>query len=86
MGLVAAMHPTVMMLWTGLGTAPEPYTGAWTEQRSRIFQSALDGHFWGTIASEPGSGRSCQDQDHCRTERRDRTFLPTGTETLRVRF
>ncbi len=54
--LVAAMHPAVLIFWTASVEAPAPHTEAWAEQRAEVFQSALDGHFWGTIASEPGSG------------------------------
>ena len=54
--LVAAMHPAVLIFWTASTEAPAPFTSAWEQQRTTVFQSALDGHFWGTIASEPGSG------------------------------
>lgn len=54
--LVASMHPTVQVFWTASPEAPAPDTKAWADQRAEVFQSALDGHFWGTIASEPGSG------------------------------
>jgi len=55
-GLVASMHPAVMIYWTAGREAPEPFAEAWEKQRSVVFRSALDGHFWGTITSEPGSG------------------------------
>ena len=56
--LVAAMHPAVIGStgWLSIPTAPEPYTSAWDEQRSWAFQTVIDGHLWGTIMSEPGSG------------------------------
>jgi alkylation response protein AidB-like acyl-CoA dehydrogenase len=54
--LVAAMHPCVQLFWTANPEAPEPYREAWAAQRAEVFASALDGHFWGTITSEPGSG------------------------------
>lgn len=54
--LVASMHPAVQIFWTVSPEAPEPHTEQWAEQRAAVFQSALDGHFWGTITSEPGSG------------------------------
>ena len=55
--LVAAMHPAVLYSaeWLITPDAPEPYTKAWARQREFVFQSALDGHWWGTITSEPGS-------------------------------
>ena len=55
--LVAAMHPGVMVV-SGFLIAPEAdpeHQAAWDTQRSWAFQTAIDGHFWGTITSEPGS-------------------------------
>lgn len=54
--LVASMHPAVMIYWTAIDAAPAPFTERWAAQRADVFASAVDGHFWGTIASEPGSG------------------------------
>jgi alkylation response protein AidB-like acyl-CoA dehydrogenase len=54
--LVASMHPAVLSFWLALGDAPEPYTAGFAAQKRWLGQTALDGHFWGTITSEPGSG------------------------------
>lgn len=54
--LVASMHPAVLSFWLTQPEAPEPYTDAWREQSRMVAQSALDGQWWGTITSEPGSG------------------------------
>jgi alkylation response protein AidB-like acyl-CoA dehydrogenase len=56
--LVASMHPAVIFSggWTEIGEAPEPFTEAWNRQRDWVFQTACEGHWWGTIISEPGSG------------------------------
>lgn len=56
--LVASMHPAVISSggWTEIPQAPEPFTEAWDKQRKWIFQTSMDGHWWGTIISEPGSG------------------------------
>lgn len=54
--LVAAMHPAVVIFWTGAPEAPPPHAEAWRQQRAEVFASVLDGHFWGTMTSEPGSG------------------------------
>ena len=56
--LVAAMHPAVIVSggWPCIAEAPEPFRRAWEEQRKWVFQTARDGHWWGTIVSEPGSG------------------------------
>ncbi|MEO8693298.1 MAG: acyl-CoA dehydrogenase family protein [Acidimicrobiales bacterium] len=51
--LVSSMHPSVLGFWLAL---PDPARVRWTEQRSAIFASAIDGAQWGTITSEPGSG------------------------------
>jgi alkylation response protein AidB-like acyl-CoA dehydrogenase len=50
------MHPTVLGFWLATPIAPEPFTAAWDEQRRAIFRTVLDGAWWGTITSEPGSG------------------------------
>ncbi len=54
--LVASMHPAVLGGWLEVEKAPSPYTGAWQEQRRAVFETALEGCWWGTIISEPGSG------------------------------
>lgn len=55
--LVASMHPAVLAFWLAVDEAPDPVDrAAWTEQREFVFGSALEGHWWGTITSEPGSG------------------------------
>ena len=54
--LVAAMHPTVLGPWLSIPEAPESFREAWSDQRNEVFQSILDGAWWGTITSEPGSG------------------------------
>jgi alkylation response protein AidB-like acyl-CoA dehydrogenase len=54
--LVSAMHPAVTSFWYAQPEAPEPYTAPWREQQQFVAQTALDGAWWGTITSEPGSG------------------------------
>lgn len=54
--LVASMHPAIVVFWTAAAEAPEPYRADWAEQRVEVFDSVLEGHFWGTMTSEPGSG------------------------------
>jgi len=53
--LVCSMHPAVLSYWL---TAPHELAAdpIWRQQCQEIFQSVLDGHWWGTITSEPGSG------------------------------
>lgn len=56
--LVASMHPAVIGFggWLDIPEAPQPFTEAWSRQRDWVFQTAREGHWWGTIISEPGSG------------------------------
>ncbi|HEX6311476.1 MAG TPA: acyl-CoA dehydrogenase family protein [Acidimicrobiia bacterium] len=54
--LVSSMHPAVLSFWLTTPEVPEPYRTAWAEQRATVFGAALDGEWWGTITSEPGSG------------------------------
>ena len=54
--LVASMHPAVLGGWLEVPEAPQPYTDAWEKQRRTVFETALEGCWWGTIISEPGSG------------------------------
>jgi alkylation response protein AidB-like acyl-CoA dehydrogenase len=50
------MHPAVISFWLIPHDPPEEHAAGWAEQRATIFQSAVEGHWWGTITSEPGSG------------------------------
>ncbi|MGH1493703.1 MAG: hypothetical protein ACRBK7_30635 [Acidimicrobiales bacterium] len=54
--LVSSMHPTVLGFWTCAPRAPRPHEAEWNAQRRTVFETAMNGHFWGTITSEPGSG------------------------------
>jgi alkylation response protein AidB-like acyl-CoA dehydrogenase len=54
--LVCAMHPAVLSFWLTQTEAPEAYRDAWSEQTRFAAKSAVDGSWWGTITSEPGSG------------------------------
>jgi hypothetical protein len=51
--LVSAMHPAVLAYWLA---SPDRSASAWEAQRAAVFASAAEGHQWGTITSEPGSG------------------------------
>ena len=54
--LVCAMHIPVLSAWLAIPEAPAAFREAWQAQRLQVFQTVLDGAFWGTIVSEPGSG------------------------------
>lgn len=54
--LVACMHPAVLTFWCVVAEAPPPYTADWASQCDRLYGHAKDGLWFGTIASEPGSG------------------------------
>lgn len=52
--LVSSMHPAVLSYWL---TIPDSERGDSVRQQcEKINQSVLDGRWWGTITSEPGSG------------------------------
>ena len=69
--LVACMHPAVLFTvgWLSL-EPPLQAQQAWDKQLAWVFSTVLDGHWWGTITSEPGSGG-----DLARTRA---TVTPTG--------
>jgi alkylation response protein AidB-like acyl-CoA dehydrogenase len=54
--LVSSMHPSVLAFWFATPEAASPHNAAWQEQRGFCSQMAQEGHLWGTITSEPGSG------------------------------
>ncbi len=56
--LVCSMHPAVLSFWQALGAddVPDPHRDAWLDQRAALTASAIDGAWFGTITSEPGSG------------------------------
>lgn len=56
--LVASMHPSVLMAgtWLTADEAPPPFRQAWEEQQHEVFQTVCEGHWWGTIMSEGGTG------------------------------
>jgi len=54
LALVASMHPTVLLLWM-TGTADGGSAG-WKKHRDGVLGMAREGHWFGTIASEPGIG------------------------------
>lgn len=54
--LVCAMHPSVLSFWFATPHAPPSLQAAWEAQRAFCSQRAVEGAWWGTITSEPGSG------------------------------
>jgi alkylation response protein AidB-like acyl-CoA dehydrogenase len=54
--LVASMHPAVLSFWHASPEVSPDHQDAWSEQRAGVSQLAADGHWFGTITSEPGSG------------------------------
>ncbi|MGH2355144.1 MAG: hypothetical protein ACRDI2_06595 [Chloroflexota bacterium] len=54
--LVCSMHPAVLGFWLTTPQAPSPHEQTWEAQRRRVFETAREGAWWGTITSEPGSG------------------------------
>jgi len=57
LGLVSAMHPGVLGFWSAVDeSAPNSIAENWRAQRQFIFEAVLEGHWFGTVASEPGAG------------------------------
>ena len=54
--LVSSMHPSVLAFWFATPNVENPQNDAWQKQRNFCSEVAREGHFWGTITSEPGSG------------------------------
>jgi alkylation response protein AidB-like acyl-CoA dehydrogenase len=54
--LVASMHPAVLSFWHATPEVPAERQAAWSQQIAQVAALAADGHWFGTITSEPGSG------------------------------
>ncbi len=54
--LVSAMHPAVLSIWLSTPEVPAETQAGWEAQRRFVSDQALEGQWWGTITSEPGSG------------------------------
>jgi alkylation response protein AidB-like acyl-CoA dehydrogenase len=54
--LVSSMHPAVLSFWLATPKVDPGEQAAWDEQIAWLAETALAGHWWGTITSEPGSG------------------------------
>ena len=54
LALVVSMHPTVLLLW--MVDPPNGAPKGWKEHRDIVLNDAKSGHWFGTIASEPGIG------------------------------
>ena len=53
--LSASMHPSVLSFWRDT-PLPDSGAAAWEAQTRAAFSTAVAGHWWGTVMSEPGSG------------------------------
>lgn len=54
--LVCSMHPAVLLFWLATSQVPPAFQDKWEKQRHDLCQTAAEGAWWGTVASEPGSG------------------------------
>lgn len=54
LALVVAMHPTILMMWV-IGPA-DGQPAVWKTQQKDVLGAAQEGHWFGTVASEPGIG------------------------------
>lgn len=52
------MHPGMTAFWTAIEEidGPPDAQETWSRQRREVFATVLEGRWWGTITSEPGSG------------------------------
>jgi alkylation response protein AidB-like acyl-CoA dehydrogenase len=75
--LVSSMHPGVLSFWLATPHVSEPYDRAWQEQRNYCSEVALEGNFWGTITSEPGSGGDVMNTK-TRAEKTDNGYKISG--------
>ncbi len=71
--LVASMHPAVLAFWLAADD------GSLRPQAERFFETALAGHWWGTVISEPGSGGDPM-RTRTRARRENDRWLLTGTK------
>jgi alkylation response protein AidB-like acyl-CoA dehydrogenase len=76
--LVAAMHPAVLAFWLARPDAPAPHTEAWQAQSEVVYSTALDGHWWGTVTSEPGSGGDVSRSKAIASKSADGSFRISG--------
>ncbi|NKC16713.1 MAG: hypothetical protein GKR94_32330 [Gammaproteobacteria bacterium] len=53
--LVTAMHPAVLSFWLESHEVAPERAAALAAQRARVFDDVAGGHWFGTVASEPGS-------------------------------
>jgi len=53
LALVASMHTTVLLFWI---SEPTDAPTGWKKHRDSVLEEARSGHWFGTIASEPGIG------------------------------
>ena len=56
LALVSTMHTAVLFFWLRDDSCPAADEKPWADQCDMIFSGVRDGGWWGTIASEPGSG------------------------------
>lgn len=54
--LVSSMHPAVLSFWLATPQVDGASQRAWDDQVAWLAERALEGAWWGTITSEPGSG------------------------------
>jgi alkylation response protein AidB-like acyl-CoA dehydrogenase len=54
LALVAAMHPAVLLTW--ISGPADGGADKWTNQRAGVLGAAREGHWFGTVSSEPGIG------------------------------
>jgi alkylation response protein AidB-like acyl-CoA dehydrogenase len=56
LSLSLSMHPGVLAFWREADPHDEPEFADWEAQKRFVFDTAINGIWWGTITSEPGTG------------------------------
>jgi alkylation response protein AidB-like acyl-CoA dehydrogenase len=80
LALVASMHPTILLLWMPDPLGPVP--DGWREQQEFVFEVAKTGHWFGTIASEPGIGGDINATKATAKQGPDGTWHMTGDKFM----
>ncbi|MEM7408000.1 MAG: acyl-CoA dehydrogenase family protein [Pseudomonadota bacterium] len=80
--LVSTMHPAVLGFWLMVDAAPDPYAQSWQTQRAKWQELALSGHWFGTIASEPGSAGDLMATRATATQSADGSWAISGAKHM----
>lgn len=80
--LVASMHATVPLVcgWLSHDEPPPELAAGWRDQCAFVARSVLEGSWWGTLNSEPGSGGDVANTKTVAVPTGDGTWALTGSK------